>query len=326
MISKLGTILDNKFIESIQDQDKIVCSVCIATFKRPTLLNELIQSLFEQKNIEDIILEIIIVDNDSDKSAMEIVDKFSDTSSIKISYYTQPIQNISLTRNMALDKSTGQYLAILDDDETADKYWIRNLLEATKKFNADAVFGYVIPVFDPAIPNWKRQREIYFEPIGNTGDTPLSFPTTNCMIKSDKVNQFNVRFNPEYGLSGGEDQVFFRLLSTYGARFVFSKEAITYEKISIFRSKLKSISRRAIHQGNAYGRIVISSVDNKIHKFIFSLLIKSLIGIGYYGLQLIIFLPFRRKWIFSLIRFCLNIGKLSSIFQMRLLLYKTTNS
>ena len=110
-----------------------VCSVCVATFKRPELLRKLIQSLFDQKKIDDIILEIIVVDNDIEKSAKEIVAEFSDTSSITISDYEQPIQNISLTRNMALDMSSGNYIAIIDDDETADQYWIRNLVDAASK-------------------------------------------------------------------------------------------------------------------------------------------------------------------------------------------------
>lgn len=315
-----------KYNDKAQHDGKNVCSVCIATFKRPELLRKLIKSLFEQKNIEEITLEIIVVDNDVEKSAKEVVDEFSSTSSINISYYTQPIQNISLTRNLALDRSSGKYLAIIDDDETADKYWIRNLTDAVLKFNADAVFGYVIPVFDSNIAKWKKQREIYFEPIGKTGDIPLSFPTTNCIVKSDKVNHFSIRFDPEYGLSGGEDQVFFRLLSKYEAKFVVCREAITYETISSNRSKLKSICKRAIHQGNAYGRIVIGSLDNKYKKFIFFFLVKSVLGIGYYGLQSLILLPFMKKWIFSLIRFYLNVGKFLSIFQMKLLLYKTPNS
>ena len=110
------------------------------------------------------------------------------------------------------------------------------------------------------------------------------------------------------------------------AKFVICREAITYETISVHRSKLNSICKRAIHQGNAYGRIVIGSGDNMIRKITFLLLIKSLLGIGYYGLESLIFLPLRRKWIFSLIRLYLNFGKLLSIFQMKLLLYKSTNS
>jgi succinoglycan biosynthesis protein ExoM len=317
--------LNNKFIESAQPKKENVCSVCIATFMRPELLRKLIQSLFNQKEIDEIQLEIVVVDNDVEKSAKEIVAEFSDTSSVTISYYTQPIQNISLTRNLALDKSSGQYLALIDDDETADRYWIRNLIDTIERFNSDAVFGYVLPDFDKNIAQWKKQREIFFEPMGETGDIPLSYPTTNCMIRANKVNEFNLRFDPEYGLSGGEDQVFFKLLSKYNAKFVICREAVTYEKISVHRAKLKSICKRAIYQGNAYGRIVIGSVNNKFFSEALHLFVKSLLGIGYYGFQVLIFFPFRKKWIFSLIRLNLNIGKILSLFQMKLLLYKNRN-
>jgi succinoglycan biosynthesis protein ExoM len=318
--------MNNRFIKNTKHEQQNICSVCIATFKRPVLLRKLIQSLFDQKSIDDTKLEIIIVDNDVEKSAKEIVAEFSDTSSVTISYYEQPIQNISLTRNMAIDKSSGRYLAIIDDDETADKHWIRNLIDAIIRFDADAVFGYVLPVFPHNSPVWLQQREVYFLPMGKTGDPPSSFPTTNCMIKSDKVNQFNVRFDPKYGLSGGGDQVFFRLLSTYGAKYVICREAITYEIVPAHRTKLKSICSRNIQKGNSYGRIVIESSNSKFYKTVFILTIKSLLGIGYYGLQSLIFLPFRRKWIFSLICLCLNVGKLLAIFKLNLLIYKTDYS
>ncbi|NNL20405.1 MAG: glycosyltransferase [Ignavibacteriaceae bacterium] len=315
--------MNNKSIKTNQIDKQIICSVCIATFKRPALLRKLIQSLFEQKKIEDIILEIIIVDNDIERSAKEIVSEFSDTSSVTISYYEQPIQNIALTRNMSIDKSSGHYIAIIDDDETADNYWIRNLIDTIENFNADAVFGYVLPVFPPSTPVWIQQREIYFMPMGKTGDPALSYYTTNCMIKANKVKKLNLRFDPEYGLSGGSDRVFFDLLSEHKFQFVVCREAITYEKVPAHRTKLKSICSRQIQKGNNYGRIVIASGNNTFHKITFFLLIKSLLGIGYFGLQSIIFLPFKRKWIFSLIRLCLNIGKLLAIFKVKLLIYTT---
>ena len=224
---------------------------------------------------------------------------------------------------MAIDKSSGSYIAVIDDDETADKYWIRNLVNTLVNFNADAVFGYVLPIFSEGTPDWLQQREIYFLPLGRTGDPPLSYPTTNCMIKTEKVNKFNLRFDPEYGLSGGEDHVFFTLLSKYEAKFVVCREAITYETVPAHRAKLKSIFNRQIQKGNAWGRIVIASSNNKVNKITFFLLVKSLLGIGYYGLQSLVFLPFRRKWIFSLIGLWLNVGKILAIFKLKFLIYKT---
>jgi len=143
------------------------------------------------------------------------------------------------------------------------------------------------------------------------------------MIKSNYIKKFNLRFDPKYGLSGGEDRVFFDLLSEYKLKFVVCKEAITYETIPAYRTKLNFFCNRFIQKGSNYGRIVIASGSNKFQKDTVILLIKSLLGIGYYGLQSLFFLPFRMKWIFSLKNLCLNVGKLLAIFKLKLLIYKT---
>jgi len=313
--------LNNDIIKNTQHENRSVCSVCVATFKRPEHLRKLVQSLFDQKEIDDIILEIIIVDNDDEKSAKEIVAEFSDTSSISISYYEQPIRNISLTRNMALDMSTGNYIAIIDDDETADKYWIRNLIDAAVRFNADAVFGYVIPIFDPSISKWKKQREIYFLPVGKTGNPPLFCYTTNCLIRADKVNKINLRFDPNYGLTGGEDSVFFDLLSNYQTKYVVCREAISYEVVPGYRTELKFICNRYFQKGNNEGRIINDKVQSKFQKI--RILIKSLLGIGFYGLQSFFLLPFRKKWIFGLIRLYYYSGLFLAVFKLKSITYKT---
>jgi succinoglycan biosynthesis protein ExoM len=313
--------LNNNLIKTTQGDKENVCSVCIATFKRPDLLRKLIQSLFNQKKLDDIILEIIVVDNDSEKSAKEIVAEFFDTSTITISYYSQPVQNISLTRNMAIDKSSGQYLAIIDDDETADEYWIRNLMDTIVRFNADAVFGYVIPVFDSNVAPWKKQREIYFLPVGKTGDSPSFYYTTNCLLKTHIINKINLRFDPKYGLTGGEDSVFFDLLSKYQAKYIVCREAISYEVVPRYRTELKFICYRYFQKGNNEGRIINDSQQSKFQKII--KLIKSLLGIGYYTIQSIIFIPIRKKWIFDIIRLCYYCGQFLAIFKLKSFTNKT---
>lgn len=313
--------MNNNFRGSLKHDKEKVCSVCIATFKRPELLRRLIQSLFDQKAIEDIVLEIIIVDNDAEESAKEVVAGFTNTASINISYYLQPIQNISLTRNMALDKSSGQYYAIIDDDESADQYWISHLIDTLEKFNADAVFGYVVPIFDPDIAHWKRQREIYFLPVGKTGERPLFHYTTNCLVKADKVKKFNLRFDARYGLTGGEDSVFFDLLYKYEAIYVVCREAISYEVVPRYRTDLKFICKRYFQKGNNEGRILNDALENKLPRM--QKLIKSLLGIIYYGLQSFIFLPIKKKWIFGLIRLCYFLGQFLAIFKLKSIADKT---
>lgn len=313
--------MSNNFIKSNQHDDENICSVCIATFRRPKMLRKLIQSLFEQKDVDDIILEIIIVDNDVEKSAKEIVAEFSNTSSINISYYVQSVQNISLTRNMALDMSSGKYIAIIDDDETADESWIRNLIDTLLRFNADAVFGYVIPIFETNISQWKKQREIYFLPVGKTGDQPKYHYTTNCLVKTDKVKKFNIRFDPKYGLTGGEDSVFFDLLSKYETKYVVCKEAISYEIVPRYRTELKFICKRYFQKGNNEGRIINETVHSKFQKI--QKIIKLFLGIGYYGSMSLILLPIKKKLIFSIIRLCYYLGQSLAIFKLKSLTDKT---
>lgn len=313
--------MNNNIIKTSQHNEQIVCSVCIATYKRPALLKKLIQSFYEQKEMDDITLEIIIVDNDDKESAKEIVAEFADQTSITVSYYNQPIPNIALTRNMTLDKSIGKYIAIIDDDETADKYWIRNSIDTIIKYNADVVFGYVIPVFDPDIATWMQQREIYFKPMGKTGDPPLFRYTTNCVIRADKLRKFNLRFNPDYGL-GSSDTVFFDLLSEYKFKFVVCREAITYEVVPPNRAKLKFIFNRDFQRGNNIVWRAIEFGNNNLLKIKMLFFIRSSVAITYYGLQSLLFLPFRRKWIFSFIGLSLNIGKFLGVLNFKLRKYK----
>lgn len=314
--------MSNTLIKHNLFETENVCSVCIATFKRPELLRKLIQSLFNQKNVNDIRLEIIVVDNDKDESAKDIINEFINTSLVTISYYKQPIQNISLTRNLALDKSTGKYLAFIDDDETADDYWVANLINSIERFNADAVFGYIIPVFDSNVPIWMKQREIYFKPMGQTGDPPLFRYTTNCLIKADTVKKNNIRFDPNYGLSGGEDGFFFDAMQKINSHFVVCREAISYEFIPAYRTTLRFTFSRFFQRGNNFGLNKIEVENNKFQKTRVLLFIKSIIAILFFGFQSIILLPNKKKWIFSFIRLSLNLGKLSAVFGKKFFIYK----
>lgn len=83
------------------------------------------------------------------------------------------------------------------------------------------------------------------------------------MIKADKVNKNNLRFDPKYGLTGGEDSVFFDLLSKYQAKYVVCREAISYEVVPQYRTELKFICSRYFQKGNNEGRIINDKVHSK---------------------------------------------------------------
>src|SRR5438034_6155244 len=131
----------------------MIFSVCIATYKRPTLLEQTLASILAQVLPHDIIIETIVVDNDPERSAAGIVEKHHDTDSISFKYFSQPIKNISLTRNMAVHNASGTYLVLIDDDEVASPRWIATLLKAADKYGADGVFGPFYPFLTRARRN-----------------------------------------------------------------------------------------------------------------------------------------------------------------------------
>ncbi len=293
---------------------KVTCSICIATYKRIILLEKLLVSLLNQELNDNIFLEIIVVDNDDMQSARDIVSKIKCPSGFSLSYFFQPIKNISLTRNLAIKNATGEYLAFIDDDEAADKQWVQNLISTVMQFNADGVFGFVVPVFPPNVSPWLKQREIYFRPMGNTGSQAKFTYTTNCLIKSKIVKSNNILFDERYGLTGGEDTLFFTNLLDKGAKFVSCREAISYEFIPFERTKLKYLFFRAFQGGNTFARRMIELKNNKFNFTRLLILFKAILSIAYYFLKTTLLIPVKKKWILSFMRLASNIGKIFAVF------------
>ena len=161
----------------------MICSVCIATYKRSRLLRKLLNSILGQNLPDNIKLQVIVVDNDMAKSAEHIVKEYENRDIIEFEYFVQPEKNISLTRNVAVDNSKGEYLLFIDDDEEADKNWIIKYLEVINKYNADGVFGPVFPLFHEETPGWMKECNFFTKRVARS-----RHPTEH---KTDRNKQFH---------------------------------------------------------------------------------------------------------------------------------------
>lgn len=229
-------------------------SVCIATFKRQLLLEQLLESLSKLLIPENTEIEIIIVDNDKDRSAENVVQKFKTLTNFQVSYFVQPIKNISLTRNKALENAKGNLIAFIDDDETADEKWLYNLYNCLKNYNSDGVFGLVVPRFEEGISDKFKKREYFFSNMAVTGTEAKYMFAGSVLFKSELVKNNKIFFDPEYGITGGEDADFFNRLKQHGVKFINCREAISYEFISKYRTTNKFFLIRNIRGGQTYAR------------------------------------------------------------------------
>ena len=275
----------------------LTCSVCIATYRRPELLNNLLTSLVAQLLHEDVRLEILVVDNDSEGSAAAVVARYRDTHKIVFRYFRQPVKNISLTRNLAVSNATGTHLLFIDDDEVACPDWAASLLTTLRQFNADAVVGPSLPMLDNTAPEWIRKGIHCFVdtiPDAATGTEAQAAWSGNCLVRASLLKGLDGPFNPAYGITGGEDGELFDRLKQRGARFVYCREAEVCEYWAPERARVAYLVRRSLFGSNAHTRTLIAFSTRRLPVRVLMLL--KAVSFGLISLMLVLLLLPHKVW------------------------------
>jgi succinoglycan biosynthesis protein ExoM len=225
-------------------------SVCICTFKRPDLLQRLLDSLRNQHTDGLFTYSIVVADNDRDESAKATVHAFATSSGIATKYCTEPTPNIALARNTVVRNAYGEYLAFIDDDEFPNDEWLLLMLKTCKAYNVAGILAPVLPHFDAEPPAWLKRAGFYDRPRNETGFVMewQESRTGNVLIRRNILNGLEQVFTPAFG-AGGEDQDFFRRMNAAGHKFVWCDEAIVCETVPPHRWRRSFLIRRAMLRG-----------------------------------------------------------------------------
>lgn len=111
-------------------------SVIIPVYNRPDEVDELLQSLTEQ-SFKD--FEVVIVEDGSSIPCKEVVDRYQ--KQLDIHYYNKPNSGPGQTRNYGAERSTGEYLIILDSDCILPKGYLAATEKELQVTPADAFGG-----------------------------------------------------------------------------------------------------------------------------------------------------------------------------------------
>jgi glycosyltransferase involved in cell wall biosynthesis len=257
-------------------------TVCICTYRRPHLLRRLLEELSRQETEGVFDFSIVVVDNDREESAKQVVTSFTLTSPIETSYLREPTPNIAMARNKAVKNAEGDYLAFIDDDEFPAKDWLLVMLSTCKVYGVAGVLGPVLPHFDAMPPRWLVKAGFYDRPRHETGFV-LSWRearTGNVLIRRQVIEGMSEVFMPKFG-TGGEDQDFFRRMMGAGHIFIWCDEAPAYETVPPHRWERRFLLKRALLRGHT----TLRHPENRLTN-----LAKSLIAVPVYMLGLPIFL------------------------------------
>ena len=238
-------------------------AICIATFKRTKLLQELLKGVSELtfQKVARPEIQVIVADNDARGTAADVCRSIPMRWPVK--YVIQPRRGISQTRNLAISEvGEVDFVAFIDDDEVPEPVWLDELLWAQQRFGADAVAGRILPAFTVDVPTWVKESKLFDKQPHATGDFIDFSSTGNALVARtvfDRVQTFDERF----GLTGGEDTHFFLRIRRAGFKIAWSSEAIVHERISTDRGNLAWLLRRAYRGGNSWV-LVESTLDKRV--------------------------------------------------------------
>jgi len=111
------------------NNESIKISVLIITRNRSEMLVGCLDSLVKQTRLPD---EVIVVDNSSTDNTKKVILSFK--KSLPIRYVFEKQIGIPFARNRGLQHTTGSLILMLDDDCSADKFWVERMAYAHKKY------------------------------------------------------------------------------------------------------------------------------------------------------------------------------------------------
>ena len=226
--------------------------VCICTYRRPAIV-ETLRSLSCQENCAGIGVRVIVADNAIASSAQALIEATARELGLDLAYVHAPANNISVARNACLDHANAEWLAFIDDDETASPAWLSGLIGEAQRGTWDAVLGPVQAVYSQSAPAWMRSGDFHStRPVFVRGRIETGY-TGNVLIRRAVIEREGLRFRRELGRSGGEDEDFFNRLRDAGGRIGFARTALAHETIPVGRTTLRWLIRRSFRAGQTYG-------------------------------------------------------------------------
>lgn len=232
---------------------KKTIGVCIPTYKRGRQLHYLLNNLSNQNCSESFKFEIVVVDNDKNMSAKQILDNID--MDIPVHYYLENKKGVANVRNKCIQVAQlieFDYIAFIDDDEIPSNEWLANLYGSSIKYKADVVFGPVVATYNNKIPAWIIEGGFFDRNRYMTGQNIDYSGAGNVLINLKILKDSDILFDTLFDKSGGEDTDFFMTLNKHRANMIWCDEAIVYEEVAPERAGEAWLIHRAYCGGSNF--------------------------------------------------------------------------
>ena len=240
-------------------------TVIVCTYNRSQSLGRILARLAEQR-IEGFEYEVIVVDNNSRDDTRQVVTEHQPAFEGRLRYLMETRQGLSYARNAGIGQARGELVAFTDDDVEPEDTWLSKLHAAFTRFEADCVYGKVLPRWDAQPPAWLGH---YFQQrlaiVDRGGETRVitsakeQFVGANFAVRLvvlEYLGGFNITLgNRGTRLTGEEDKEFFDRLMGIGARIVYVPDAVVHHHVPLERMSQRYFAQWHFEHGVAAARV-----------------------------------------------------------------------
>lgn len=231
--------------------------VIICTYNRAKMLRRAIQSILEADIPAHTSIRLLVVDNNSTDDTESVIRGFSTHHpEIAIQYLFEEQLGKSHALNKALKHITGDLVFFFDDDQTVDRPWLTEMVNALQSFPEYNCFGgKVIAVYPNRLPEWidiadsmKFLKSVFGhkdegdKAIEYSDETISRMPGGGNMFFRRIVFEMNGPFRTDLGPVGkklgfSEDAEFCHRLIEKGERFMYIPTVVVYHPVHAERLK-----------------------------------------------------------------------------------------
>ncbi|MFO1129203.1 MAG: glycosyltransferase family 2 protein [Rhodospirillales bacterium] len=244
--------------------EEVTLSIVVCTYQRPTLLEGCLHSCLQQSVPANTAYEIIVIDNDPAGAALPVVTALGLASEPRLRYVQEPVANIASARNRGVEEARGELIAFIDDDFVVPEAWLSTVVRLMQDDRIDVLLGDVRPIFEGGGATRGVTRAFTRHApevngvvqVGRDGYTPGARSGNAVLRRKTCFADGQVRFDPTFGRSGGEDSEFFMRLGRRRPRIIASAEAYVLDFVPIERQFEAYVVRRACREGRSYRRLM----------------------------------------------------------------------
>ena len=266
-------------------------TIAMLTYRRNNYLAQVIPELLAQA--DDVCdaqttASVLIVDNDPQAGARAVVEAAraalageqpqtaeppeqavlsepsgsadSDKATLRLVYVHEPEPGIVAGRNRALSQAHGSdALIFIDDDEIPSPGWLKALVSTWRAQGCAAVTGPTPPTFEVDPSAWVVASGAFDSWEAADGAQVRSADTGNLLLDLAVVEDLGLRFDPRYGLTGGEDSLFTRQLTRAGGVIRFAAGAVVTKRVPAARARRTWVLERSLRSGSSWARVRIDT-------------------------------------------------------------------